>query len=74
MGGGMSDPRITAIRRAHEHGTPFIHRVGKVLVLVTALVPTPAIEVKEASSSGGAREFVRRAVAERGWKAAPTCD
>lgn len=67
----MSDPRQTALRRAREHGCPYIHRSGAVLVLVKAIAvggASGSIECKQATSSAAAREFVRRAVRESGWK------
>jgi hypothetical protein len=67
----MSDPRRTATKRALEHGAPFIYRRGSVCYLATQLDHLNAkarLEIKEFDSAGAAREFVRRAVSERGWK------
>jgi hypothetical protein len=68
------DYRATAFKRAHKHGVPYAHRVGKVVVLVTKTTLQGAnklggdCEAKVFPSSGHARDFVERAVRESGWK------
>lgn len=66
----MSDPRRTATARALRYGVPFIHRAGRTCYLATQLDHLNAkarLEIREFASAGAAREFVRRAVEERGW-------
>jgi hypothetical protein len=67
----MSDPRRTATKRALQFGVPYVHRNGRTCYLATQLDHLNAkarLEIKEFDSAGAAREFVRRAVSERGWK------
>lgn len=66
----MSNPAETAVRQARKHGIPYLYRNGSVLVLVKGfhLDGTAIVEPKQAASSGAAREFQRRAVAESNWK------
>ncbi len=67
----MSDPRRVATKRALLHGVPYLHQAGPVVYLATQLDHLNAkarLEIREFPSAGAAREFVRRAVVERGWR------
>jgi hypothetical protein len=71
-----ADPRAQkqmrlATARALKFGTPYLHQSGPTVYLATQLDHLNAkarLEIKEFDSAGAAREFVRRAVSERGWK------
>ena len=68
------DYREVALERALKHGVPYVHQVGAVTSVVTAVHRQldgrlrGAVTAKEWPSAGAAREFARRAVTESGWK------
>lgn len=72
-----ADYRERALRGAVEHGIPFTMRVGQVVATCTAVhlqvdgQYRGVVEAKQFPSAGMAREFVRRAVSESGWKTWP---
>lgn len=70
------DYRHVCMERALEYGVPFAHRVGRVVVICTAVHRQldgslrGSVDAREWPSAGAAAQFVRRAVSESGWKAA----
>lgn len=63
--------RRLATARALKFGVPYLHLAGPKVYLATQLDHLNAkarLEIREFASAGAAREFVRRAVSERGWR------